>query len=108
MARIYSCQPIRYQSRLSNYVSDYVMHQQNKLLGHVIRADRQDPMRMQTINSKLNTPGVVLRRSGKPRLPWVRENCEWVYQEVLEKNWHAEQEEQCIQEIVKAAIDRQC
>ena len=83
------------------------MHQQNKLLGHVIRADMQDPMRMPTINRKLNTPSVVLRRSGKPRLHWVEANCKWVYKEVSEKDWDAEQEEQLIQEIVEAAIDRQ-
>ena len=82
------------------------MHQQNKLLGHVVRADSQDPMRMPIIDSKLNTPGVVLRRSGKPRLPWVKGNCKWVYKEVLEKDWEETQEEQRIQEIVEAASDR--
>ena len=37
-------------------LSEYAMHQQNKLLGHVIRADRLDPMRLPTIDSELNTP----------------------------------------------------
>ena len=36
-------------------LSEYVMRQQNKLLGHVIRADRMDPMRLPTIDSNLNT-----------------------------------------------------
>ena len=76
------------------------MHQQNKLLGHVIRADELDPMR-------LPTPGVVLRRMGKPRLHWVRENCKWVYKDVLGKDWSVEHEEQCIIDIVEAAMDRQ-
>ena len=62
---------------------------------------------MPTINSKLNTPGVVLRRSEKARLHWVKENCNWVYEEVLENNWEEAQEEQRIQEIIEAAIDRQ-
>ena len=53
----------------------HVMHPQNKLLGHVIRADDLDPMRLPTVNKKLLTPGVVLRRTGKPRLHWVRETC---------------------------------
>ena len=30
-------------------LSDYVMRQQNKLLGHVIRAENRDPMRLPTI-----------------------------------------------------------
>ena len=55
------------------------MRQQNKLLGHVIRADMLDPMRLPTIDSNLNTPGVFTRRTGKPRLHWVKENCKWVY-----------------------------
>ena len=67
-------------------LSDYVMRQQNKLLGHVIRADRMDPMRLPTIDSNMNTPGVLRKRFGKPRLHWVKENCKWVYKFVLEKN----------------------
>ena len=71
-------------------LSEYVTHQQNKLLGHVIRADRLDPMRLPTIDNNLNTPGVVVRKSGKPRLHWVKENCR--YKNVLEKEWGAENE----------------
>ena len=66
-------------------LSEYVMHQQNKLLGHVIRAGKLDPMRLPTIDSKLHTPGVVVRRTGKPRLRWVKENCKWVCKKVLER-----------------------
>ena len=39
-------------------LSDYVMMQQGKLLGHIIRADESDPMRTPTINNRLETPGV--------------------------------------------------
>ena len=62
-----------------------LLFQQNKLLGHVIRADRMDPMRLPTIDSNLNTPGVFTKRTGKPRLHWVKENCTWVYKFVFEK-----------------------
>ena len=55
--------------------SEYVMRQQNKLLGHVIRSDTLDPMKLPTIDENLNTPGVVIGRTGKPRLHWVKENC---------------------------------
>ena len=88
-------------------LSDYVMRQQNKLLGHVIRADTLDPMRLPTINSKLETPGVFWKRTGKPRLHWVKENCKWVYKNVLEKDWPVEKnlEPDAIEEIVKAAME---
>ena len=88
-------------------LSDYVMRQQNKLLGHVIRADRLDPVRLPTIDSNLNTPGVFTKRTGKPRLHWVKENCKWVYKYVLEKDWPADTtlEQDCIAEIVKAAME---
>ena len=88
-------------------LSDYVMRQQNKLLGHVIRADRMDPMRLPTIDSNLNTPGVFTKRTGKPRLHWVKENCKWVYKFVLEKEWPDDTslEKDCITEIVKAAME---
>ena len=86
----------------------YVMKQQNRLLGHVIRADDMDPMKCPTIDKNLDTPGVFLRRSGKPRMHWVKENCKWVYTHVLEKTWPAEptreQELDCIREIVNAAM----
>ena len=88
-------------------LSEYVMRQQNKLLGHIIRADGLDPMRFPTIDQDLNTPGVSIRRSGKPRLHWVKENCKWVYKHVLKKEWPIEptkeQEQVCITEIVNAA-----
>ena len=44
-------------------LSEYVMNQQNKLLGHLIRADDLDPMRQPTINKDLRTPTVITRRS---------------------------------------------
>ena len=83
------------------------MRQQNKLLGHVIRADRMDPMRLSTIDSNLNTPCVFIKRTGKPRLHWVKENCKWVYKFVLEKIWPEDTslEAGCIQEIVQAAME---
>ena len=85
------------------------MRQQNKLPGHVIRSDTLDPMRLPTIDRNLNTLGVVIRRTGKPRLHWVKENCKWVYKHVLEKDWPSEptreDEALCIQEIVKAAME---
>ena len=88
-------------------LSDCVMRQQNKLLGHVIRADKLDPMRLPTIDSKLNAPRVVIRRSDKPRLHWVKENRKWVYKNVFEKDWDFEHEDVCIQTIIDGVLDRQ-
>ena len=83
------------------------MRQQNKLLGHVIRADRMDPMRLPTNDSNLKTPGVFIKRTGKPRLHWVKENCKWVCKYVLGKEWPEDTslETGCIQEIVHAAME---
>ena len=88
-------------------LSDYVMRQQDKLLEHVIRADRMDPLWLPTIDSNLNTPGVFTKRTDKPRLHWVKENCKWVYKSVLEKDWpeDASLEHDCITEIVNAAME---
>ena len=63
------------------------MGQQGKLLGHVIRADKNDPMRMLTINDRLETPGVHWKRVGRPRLGWVKENCKWTFGHTLHKAW---------------------
>ena len=38
---------------------------------------------------------------------WVKENCQWAYQNVLETDWDAEHEEVCIEEVIEGALDRQ-
>ena len=86
--------------------SDYVMLQQGKLLGHVIRADKRDPMRMPTINDKLETPGVYWKRVGRPRLGWVKENCKWTYAHTLEQIWDSEDEDACINKLIDQAMQR--
>ena len=64
-------------------------------------------MRLPTVDSQLNTPGVIRKRTGKPRLHWVRETCKWVCKFVLEKEWPDETslEATAIEEIVKAAME---
>ena len=83
------------------------MRQQNKLSGHVIRADGQEPMRLPTIDSKFNTPGVVIRRRGKPRLHWVKENGKWVCKDGFEKQWDHDNEDECIRTIIDGSMARQ-
>ncbi len=82
------------------------MRQQGKLLGHVIRADTNDPMGMPTINERLATPGVHWKRVGRPRLGWVRENCIWTHENTLSKEWKAEDEDGCISHIIEQAKER--
>ena len=82
------------------------MRQQNKFLGHVIRADRLDPMRQPAIDSKLNTPGVVIKRIGKPRMHWVKENCRWIYKSVFDREWDPTNDDECIQTIIEGALGR--
>ena len=87
-------------------LSDYVMGQQGNLLGHVIRADKTDPMRMPTINDRLETPGVYWKRVGRPRLGWVKENCKWTAEHTFHKPWDGEDEDNCVNELIAQALDR--
>ena len=75
-------------------------------LGHVIRADIDDPMRMPAINDRLETPGVFWKRVGRPRLGWVRENCKWTYENTLSTEWNVEDEDECIKYIIEQARER--
>ena len=63
-------------------LSDYVMTQQSRTLGHIIRIPKEqlDPMRMVTIDDNLQMPGVYQKRVGRPRYGWVKENCRWIYE----------------------------
>ena len=79
-------------------ISDYIMRQQGRLLGHVIRADDDDPMRMPIIDSKLNTPGV--------HCGWVTENCKWTDENTLLREWDEEDEENCIDCLIEQAKER--
>ena len=58
------------------------MNQQNRILGHVIRTPtiEQDPMKTVTIDQNLQMPGVYVKRVGRPRYGWVKENCRWIYE----------------------------
>ena len=86
-------------------LSDYVMNQQNKLLGHVIRADPLDPMKQPTINNTLQIPGIYKRRVGRPRLGWVSENCKWIYKKQFHENYD-EHNPDHVQKLIKEAKDR--
>ena len=63
-------------------LSEYVMNQQNRILGHIIRTPTidQDPMRAVTMDENLQMPGVHIKRVGRPHLCWVKENCRWIYE----------------------------
>ena len=62
---------------------DYAMYQQNKLLGHLIRADPLDLMRQPTMNNTLPVPGIFEKRAGRPRLNWVEDSCKWAQNKQL-------------------------
>jgi hypothetical protein len=67
-------------------LSGYVMNQQNKALGHIIRADEDDLMKKVTINMETMTQKEVpwQRRSGRPRMKWIEENCSFVHGRINE------------------------
>ena len=70
-------------------LSEYVMNQQNRTLGHVIRIPKelQDPMRMITIDDDLQMPGAYFKRVGRPRYGWVKENCRWIYEKEMHETY---------------------
>ena len=82
-------------------LSEYAMNQQNRILGHVIRTPKidQDPMKTVTMDENLQMPGVHIKRVGRPRYSWVKENCRWIY----EKETHEEYDpkNQAHDELVK-------
>ena len=47
----------------------------------MIRTDKQDPMRQMTLKENMEIPGVITRRVGRPRQPWVVANCQWMYEQ---------------------------
>lgn len=64
-------------------ISDYVMNQQSKLLGHLIRGDGDDPMKHATINEYFGQPeSPNQKRVGRPRLKWVEENCKYIFRKL--------------------------
>ena len=60
-------------------LSDYVMRQQNQILGHLIRAPNNDLMRRPAMGRHLAQNEQLYKRSGGPRMKWVGENCKYAY-----------------------------
>ena len=60
-------------------LSDWVMRQQNKILGHIIRAPASDLMAYAAIDGDLKHREQFYKKTGKPRMKWVGENCKYVY-----------------------------
>ena len=56
-------------------LSDYVMRQQNQILGHLIRAPNNDLMRRPAMGRHLAQNEQLYKRTGGPRMKWVGENC---------------------------------
>ena len=65
-------------------------------------------MRMARITDRLKTPGVFKKRVGRPRLGWVTDNCKWIYEKTLLKEWDPENGDACIDDIIKGAMERKC
>ena len=61
-------------------MSEDIMFQPSKTLGHVIRCDRNDLVRQMTIDSSLQMPKVFTGRVEPPHVGWVNENCKWIYE----------------------------
>ena len=61
-------------------LSDYVMRQQGKILGHIIRAPQMDLMRQPVLGSDMNIRSQGYKRVGAPRMKWFAENCKYTCQ----------------------------
>ena len=81
------------------------MNQQNKLLGHIIRADPLDPMRRPTITNDLQVPGNFKKRVGRPRFNWVLENCKWIHKKIYDEEFDIDCPDH-VNKLRKSAIDR--
>ena len=70
--------------RLKTYSETYLSRKM-KLLGHVVRAGNEDPMRQVTFEEGcVKEPKVGTRRVGKPKLDWVRQGKIQVWKKTRE------------------------
>ena len=66
-------------------LSDYVMRQQGKLLGHLIRAPRDDLMRQPSLGENLVQNEQLYRRSGRPRPKWIDSNVDYMFRHLNQR-----------------------
>ena len=52
-------------------VSQIILKRQERLMGHIIRLDGNDPMRQAAITNELRRPAKPWKRVGKPREHWT-------------------------------------
>ena len=68
-------------------LSDFVMKQQNKILGHIIRAPAEDLMRRPAMGRHLQQNEQLYKRAGGPRMKWVGENCRYAYRSFYDEEF---------------------
>ncbi len=69
-------------------LSDFVMKQQNKIFGHIIRAPLTDLMRRPAMGRHLAQNEQLYKRAGGPRMKWVGENCKYAYRRCYNEDSH--------------------
>ena len=68
-------------------LSDKLQLKQNKLFGHILRSNNDDPIRQITFLPDTATPNIPnKKRVGKPRQNWIISTAKYVYENVLFKN----------------------
>ena len=65
-------------------ISQIILRRQKTLLGHVLRADPEDPMFCVSFNENIAIVADNTRRSGKPRQHFLETNLGRVYWELFE------------------------
>ena len=63
------------------------MKQQNKILGHIIRAPAEDLMRRPAMGRHLQQNEQLYKRAGGPRMKWVGENCRYAYRRFYDEEF---------------------
>ena len=86
-------------------LSDFVTKQQNKILGHIIRAPATDLMRRPAIGRHLTQIEQLYKRTGHLRMKWVGENCKYAYNRFYNTEYNQANEEH-INNLTQLATNR--
>jgi len=70
------------------FFSEMWQKQKIALLGHLLRADINDPLHQLTFEGETKTPRTVgKRRTGRPREQWINETCSEAFDEIMQNEF---------------------
>ena len=89
--------------------SEYIQKKSKSLLGHIVRADAADPMRICTLEPDSNIPTYNQRRRvGRPRDQWAVNTYKhiWLQHHPFQEDLFACEPEHCMNQIASIAVNR--